>query len=290
MVLEHIQWLKQQYPDSVLLTEFITHTASEYAVRALIQIGDRLLSTGMAASANLETAEDRARVRAIEALGMRELKDKGLVQVQASPSVSGPTSVSLSPEQSPSHNQTVIHNPAELSRPKPTKPIKAPRPSLASPSIQHDLEENGDPPLEAVYPPNWSEEPPDADPSFLEPPPDDQVLQRSDSSDSDLEDSSAPAKSATLVPTHDSSSEKPEESTIAHAEPQHGLGESGGNVNLVDAIAKTSVEMHRLGWDTNQGRQHLQFTYGKRSRGELTDDELLDFLQFLEKQPNTESH
>ena len=68
-VLEHLRWLKQRYPDSVLITEFVTYAANEYAVRALVQAENKILATGMAASSHLETAEDRARVRAIESLG-----------------------------------------------------------------------------------------------------------------------------------------------------------------------------------------------------------------------------
>jgi hypothetical protein len=58
-------------------------------------------------------------------------------------------------------------------------------------------------------------------------------------------------------------------------------------IDLADVIAQTSVELKRLGWTEAQGRQHLQKHYnGKRSRQQLQDDELLDFLHFLERQPN----
>ncbi|MEO1070126.1 MAG: hypothetical protein AAFW95_13575 [Cyanobacteria bacterium J06638_6] len=56
-------------------------------------------------------------------------------------------------------------------------------------------------------------------------------------------------------------------------------------VDLSDIIAQTDVELQRLGWDVNQGREFLEKTYGKRSRHDLTDDELLEFLLYLETQP-----
>ena len=72
--LQHaIQQLKQQYPDSSLVAEFLTYAANEYAVRVLVKVGDRILSTGMAAASDLEQAEDRARMRAIAALGIEAL-------------------------------------------------------------------------------------------------------------------------------------------------------------------------------------------------------------------------
>ena len=56
-------------------------------------------------------------------------------------------------------------------------------------------------------------------------------------------------------------------------------------VDLSDIIAQTDVEMARLGWSNVQGRQHLEKTFNKRSRQQLTDEELLTFLLYLESQP-----
>ncbi|MEH1817909.1 MAG: hypothetical protein V7L31_02230 [Nostoc sp.] len=55
--------------------------------------------------------------------------------------------------------------------------------------------------------------------------------------------------------------------------------------DLSDVIAKTDVQMQRLGWTPEQGREHLIKVYDKRSRTLLTEVELLDFLQYLVFQP-----
>lgn len=55
-------------------------------------------------------------------------------------------------------------------------------------------------------------------------------------------------------------------------------------VDLSDVIAQTDVEMARLGWSNNQGRTYLEQTFNKRSRQQLTDEELLTFLLYLESQ------
>ena len=55
-------------------------------------------------------------------------------------------------------------------------------------------------------------------------------------------------------------------------------------VDLSDVIAQTDVELTRLGWTNAQGREYLEKTYGKRSRQQLTDEELLSFLLYLEEQ------
>jgi hypothetical protein len=51
-------------------------------------------------------------------------------------------------------------------------------------------------------------------------------------------------------------------------------------------IAQTTVEIQRLGWDNTQGREFLQGRYNKRARSQLSDEELLDFLHYLQTQPN----
>lgn len=49
-----------------------------------------------------------------------------------------------------------------------------------------------------------------------------------------------------------------------------------------DIIAKTNLELKRLAWTNQQGRDYLVQAYGKRSRQLLTDDELVDFLKRLQ--------
>jgi hypothetical protein len=55
-----------------------------------------------------------------------------------------------------------------------------------------------------------------------------------------------------------------------------------------DDIAKISIEMQRLNWTTEQGRDYLVKQYGKRSRHLLSPEELRDFRQYLESQSTPE--
>ena len=48
---------------------------------------------------------------------------------------------------------------------------------------------------------------------------------------------------------------------------------------------KIDLEMKRLGWTNEQGRDYLLSTYGKRSRLHLKDEELLEFWRYLETLP-----
>jgi hypothetical protein len=47
-------------------------------------------------------------------------------------------------------------------------------------------------------------------------------------------------------------------------------------------MTKIDAEMQRLGWSIEQGREHLLKYYGKRSRLLLTEDELDNFLLYLQ--------
>ncbi len=47
-------------------------------------------------------------------------------------------------------------------------------------------------------------------------------------------------------------------------------------------INQTDAEMQRLGWTKLQGREFLQRSYGVRSRLLLTEEELDDFLLYLQ--------
>jgi len=52
-------------------------------------------------------------------------------------------------------------------------------------------------------------------------------------------------------------------------------------ITLTDVIALTNAEIKCLGWSKKKRREHLKETYGKQSRQQLTDEELLGFLHYL---------
>jgi hypothetical protein len=56
-------------------------------------------------------------------------------------------------------------------------------------------------------------------------------------------------------------------------------------IDFSEVIAKSDMELKRLGWTSEQGRNYLLQTYGKRSRQLLSDEELIEFLQYLQSLP-----
>lgn len=196
------------YPTGSLVSEFLTVHEGNYAVRALVQVGGTTLASGMAANSNIEVAEDQAKTRALEALGM----------TAAFP--------------------TAAFAPVSTRSPEPPPIIAAPEPLALK--VPEKIEKVEKPPAE-ILPEATPPETPEA---------------------SELPDKTAKPK-------------KPKEEAPPPEEPQ----------DRSDEIARIGVEMKRLGWTTIQGRDYLKQRYGKRSRQELNDPELLDFLAYLESQP-----
>ncbi len=60
--------------------------------------------------------------------------------------------------------------------------------------------------------------------------------------------------------------------------------ELSDTIDFSHIIDQTSIEMKRLGWTQDQGKKYLLETYGKKSRHLLSDEELIEFLKYLQTQ------
>jgi hypothetical protein len=252
-----------RYPAGALISELLHIHEGKFVVRALVQTGGATLSTGLAAAYTPEMAEDQARVRALEVLGIYPQLTSINLQHEAPPSNStcevqvrlttNQPSDTLSAGVFASRDQaalqgSLLEDTIEIAQPVPRSPRLA---------AQHDQQVLTHPELDEF---TTIESQPDASPR---PSP-----AKAGNRRTNTEPSKTSRKTSTSV-------------SVPAAEPltlQHPL-------DLSDVIAQTSVEIKRLGWTEAQGRSYLQSTYGKRSRQQLTDDELLDFLQYLETQP-----
>jgi len=65
-----------------------------------------------------------------------------------------------------------------------------------------------------------------------------------------------------------------------------GLEIPENKLDFEQILTLTEKEMKRIGWTADQGQKYLIETYGKRSRQLLKDDELLEFLRYLESLPS----
>ncbi|NCJ08642.1 hypothetical protein GS597_19450 [Synechococcales cyanobacterium C] len=61
---------RTQYPMGSLTSEVLQAQEGHYIVRAIVQVGNTTLATGLSAASSIEQAEDRARARALIVLGI----------------------------------------------------------------------------------------------------------------------------------------------------------------------------------------------------------------------------
>jgi hypothetical protein len=58
-------------------------------------------------------------------------------------------------------------------------------------------------------------------------------------------------------------------------------------IDLSNQLSQIMVEMERIGWTKQQGKDHLQNKYKKNSRDQLSATEVFDFLAYLKSQSDT---
>ena len=253
---------RTRYPQGSLTSELVTIDREKYIVRAFIQNNGATLATGLAAANTVEQAEDHARNRALAVL------DLDAVAAPEAPA-------------------------QEASREMPASPPEYQRPtsfSFGNMSQAHSLAELGETTTDEQENYQGREETSANSPSWQEPITSPSLSSQVDNqtafsfSEPEEDDSSEPA----ATPAEEVSGvkfplpepEKPSASSTSTSSP----------VDYSDVIAKTNVELKRLGWTNEQGRNYLLQTYGKRSRQLLSSEELLEFLQYLEAQPTPQQN
>lgn len=304
--------LQARYPTASLIAEFVIIHQESFVVRALVQAGGMTLATGMAAAVDIEQAEDRAKIRALSALGIGGFTAALQPQPPLYPLPSTPTfSPATDFTSSGSHPNSIsedldsseitlpgiitpkpiastesLSQEPPLTQPIPNQPLITTSASFAPlPPIESDRPE-----YELNYQPEsyefetYGSEP--DEPEIAPLPNVEPIPQTSLPSP----DATEPPASTQSDPVSPAESPKPASST--------GKGKSAkrksentetaplpaGENDRSEEIAKIGLEMKRLGWTTEQGRNYLKRTYGKRSRQELEDAELIDFLRYLEAQ------
>ncbi len=253
------------YPKGSLITELLEIDRGQYIVRCLVQVEGTTLVTGLAAAQTVEQAEDRARERALAVLSL----DSQVVTPTASPTPQAPAEVAppTIPEAIPHPQESQTSYDLEFMA------KKAARTTTTAPSPREEqllTEDSAAPESETVPEPELPISPePIAIPS----------LEREASAYT----SSQQEEAETFEPPSNGTSTS--FMTDQQAEANEETPPSSTPIDFSDIIARTTVELKRLGWTNQQGREYLVQTYGKRSRQLLTDEELLDFLHHLESEP-----
>ncbi|BAT55446.1 hypothetical protein NOS3756_44330 [Nostoc sp. NIES-3756] len=284
------------YPNGSLISELVEIFQGKYIVRASVQIEGVTRATGMAAAETVEVAEDQARIRALTVLG---ITDAPQASVSSTPAVSAigytpPEAIAL--RAVPEAIAAAVKINPTLSEPTYT-PVKSEDFASKNWSISSNHDENKDvlnsSPAKSEVPKTskTNTQTPDFSPSLptttyqepeFEPPIEDLSLLSSQQPDLPT----IPEVASSNVTPFTPRSYTPQENVTSISGGTGKKKKKSEPVDLSDVIAKTDVELQRLGWTPEQGREYLIKTYGKRGRTLLTEDELHSFLKYLESQPD----
>ena len=274
---------RHRYPQGSLVSELVKIDRGIFIVKAIVQIDGIVLATALAGADTVENAEDAAKERAIATLFL----DSPLSTNNSnSPTFSKANDSQLVPQtkaepideplvQQKSSNEAKIVN---FSKP------------------QSEISSQGLVPPETTHPPvtvdhnrvSVTDAIPDK--SLEEPL---KIQPKLETEQIEHPVQSAPISTNLFGDTF--SAEIPEEVSLSDQ----------GVVSIVpevDSVAtttseieamdfneikqKTDIEIKRLSWTKDQGKEFLMSHYGKRSRLHLTDEQLLEFLRYLEKLPS----
>lgn len=271
---------RNYYPQGSLISELVTVEYGRYVVRALARVDGVTLATSLASADTVEQAEDNARSRLFALLELADAAQPQPVAATAKPplpedSVILPRAVSPSATEQPPAKGSASAN-WELPSPLPEVPSEPP---LALES-----------PIEEASPPERSPEPTAASiaeefpvPEIEEVPPAVvETVAEAPDLPTPVEDLPVAELPVPTIPVEDvPSGTSPSRAKSA----KKGKPETSSTpMDFSDIIAQTNLELKRLGWTSEQGRKHLLETYGKRSRQLLTDEELVEFLDYLKSQ------
>lgn len=254
--------LQSRYPACSLISELVRVHRDRFLVRALVQSGGVTLATGMATADTIEQAEDEARLRVLSLLGITAIASAPPV---ALPPPVFPSPISLPPL--PTENGSVTSvaplSLEEIDSTSSFQPPVVPEPLLEEPPAPKPLVKKKKEPVPA---PEMDFVPAIADlPAPVE-----------NDFSGNTDDFLSPELSGISlgVPTDEELESPPE------------FDDPGEPVDLSELIVLTDVEMGRTGWSKKRGQSYLKRTYGKQTRAELSEDQLMEFLHYLRALPS----
>ncbi|MEM9769710.1 MAG: hypothetical protein AAF892_17750 [Cyanobacteria bacterium P01_D01_bin.71] len=258
------QTFRDRHPTARLTSELLLSQGDRFVVRVLIETDSGGCASGLAAHNSIEMAEDQARRRALEGLGWSfdDLSNGTAAPPEKLPIADTSTDF-VSSELSPTPAGVTHTAPAAAVKAHIDTPVPAAAP--ARPGRQTKVQ----PPVPTKPAPQVAKSGAAGEASPVAA----SVTVSSPLSQGEPELSPAPP---TATGAADLSPEP--EAAIAPIAP----AALPAPINLSDVIAQTDIELRRLGWSVETGREYLEHTYQKRSRHELSEEELIQFLCHLE--------
>ena len=256
---------RQRYPQGSLVSELVKIDRGIYIVKVSVGVNNQILATALAGADRVEAAEDAARERAIAALDLaspQPVENNNFTSKVEAGETSPSTNLPAMPKQpsAPSARELDSHI-VNFSEPQSEIPDRPTTNSNAktvssipeSPVTQPNIEPNPEPQpvanTSSLFDQTFTGEVLGS-PDPIDPQPQTNDLELTSSLETDI---------------------------VGTAEIEA--------MDFNEIKQKTDIEIRRLGWTKDNGRDFLKSRYGKRSRLHLTDEQLLEFLRYLEKLP-----
>ena len=241
---------RQRYPQGSLVSELIEIDRGFYIVKVSVQVDRIVLATGLAGASTIEAAEDSARERAIAVV----LSDGEAIV------------------------DSTVNNTSNLVD---RTSLKEPITQINSNEPEREIVN-----LQETETPIKANEPEEISLPEPTPPRSESILEPRSEPRSEPEPSTPQSNlfSGTFTMPTETSIIEPESVEVVDSTPAIATLNSE-EMDFNEIKQKTDIEIKRLGWTKDNGREFLKSRYGKRSRLHLTDEQLLEFLQYLEQQP-----
>lgn len=250
--MQAIEQFRARYPQGGLVSEFLTREGGNYLVKVTVQADDMVLATGLAAAEVVEVAEDRARQRALAAVGIGAL---GVSSAPAATEAIAPTTPYTSAF-------------PDLDLPDPVAMPVAPVSGNGSHNGSSHRENGvglGDNPQPSI----WEARAAATAVETVAPPATD-----------------AAKPKATKKRTTKAKKAEPAPEPVADPTPVPAPEPTLPALDAAEVVTRAKAELKRLGWTREQGQKFLLTRYGKRETRQLDDREWRDFYDYLYQQPN----
>jgi hypothetical protein len=308
---------RRQYPQGSIISDLVQIHGDQYVVKVSVSLANTVLVSTLAADANLMLAENRAIERALTILGIRDSQQPAHepVNLTVTPLPDLPKGLTNSVEQPKAAVASeLLPNGNSSNLPEPLlTPIITNLETTAAPVIIEETplpavsvipaaepiriqvgvaSEISEQPMKFDSAPSFSE--PDAEitmpttngkvvidsalpeiPAILPEPP----IESVSASEVPVAKSSRTKKATTTpdpLPTVTADEASLDETTVPIAEPP---------LSVTDMIPMINMELKRLGWSKDRGRDYMVSLYNKRASALLSDDELFGLLQHLQAEP-----
>jgi hypothetical protein len=298
---------RQQYPQGSIISDLVQIHGDQYVVKVSVSLENTVLVSTLAADANLMLAENRAMERALTILGIRDAQQPAYepMNLTVTPLPDLPIGLTNSIAESTSETILVDTQPTISAHSEPV--VSLPEPSLNPVGIVESpiiIKEIPLPPVSAVtvaepiriqvaseileQPTKLDPEPSFSEPNAeitilttngkfaVDPAPPEVPIEALPEPEVSAGKSSRTKKAATTsdpLPAVTADEAPFDETTVPIAEPP---------LSVTDMIPMINMELKRLGWSKDRGRDYMVSLYNKRASALLSDDELFGLLQHLQ--------